>query len=117
MRGLSVEARIRCVTASSKTMRSGCTMFAIVDSDIRSRRLERIASRARVERQPSYPFIRIWRRLDAAGSDQCHVRGKEATLILSGSGIRQHAEGVGALPDGRDAIVAGSQVVAVTLRT
>jgi len=56
------------------------------------------------------PFIRIWRGLDSEGSDTCLVRGEQATLILWAPDYDGTNKAWVRYPDGRDAIVGGSQV-------
>jgi hydroxyacylglutathione hydrolase len=56
------------------------------------------------------PFIRIWRGLDPEGGEPCRVRGREATLILFGPDYDGTHKAWVRFPDGRDAIVGGSQV-------
>ena len=56
------------------------------------------------------PFIRIWRGLDAEGTEQCLVRGEEATLILFGPDYDGTHKAWVRYADGRDAIVGGSQI-------
>jgi hydroxyacylglutathione hydrolase len=56
------------------------------------------------------PFIRIWRGLDAEGTEQCLVRGQPATLILFGPDYDGTHKAWVRYPDGRDAIVGGSQI-------
>ena len=56
------------------------------------------------------PFIRIWRGLDAEGSEPCRVRGQEATLILWAPDYDGTNKAWVRFADGRDAIVGGSQV-------
>jgi hydroxyacylglutathione hydrolase len=56
------------------------------------------------------PFIRIWRGLDPEGSEPCRVRGREATLILFGPDYDGTHKAWVRYPDGRDAIVGGSQI-------
>ena len=56
------------------------------------------------------PFIRIWRGLDPEGADPCRVRGEEATLILFGPDYDGTHKAWVRYPDGRDAIVGGSQI-------
>jgi hydroxyacylglutathione hydrolase len=58
----------------------------------------------------SNPFIRIWRRLDPEGTEPCRVRGAEATLILFGPDYDGTHKAWVRYPDGRDAIVGGSQI-------
>ncbi len=56
------------------------------------------------------PFIRIWRGLDPEGTEQCLVRGDPATLILFGPDYDGTHKAWVRYPDGRDAIVGGSQI-------
>jgi hydroxyacylglutathione hydrolase len=56
------------------------------------------------------PFIRIWRGLDPEGTETCRVRGDEATLILFGPDYDGTHKAWVRYPDGRDAIVGGSQI-------
>jgi hydroxyacylglutathione hydrolase len=56
------------------------------------------------------PFIRIWRGIDAEGTERCLVRGEPATLILFGPDYDGTHKAWVRYPDGRDAIVGGSQV-------
>lgn len=56
------------------------------------------------------PFIRIWRGLDPEGSEPCRVRGENATLILFGPDYDGTHKAWVRYPDGRDAIVGGSQI-------
>jgi glyoxylase-like metal-dependent hydrolase (beta-lactamase superfamily II) len=56
------------------------------------------------------PFIRIWRGVDPEGTEQCRVRGQEATLILFGPDYDGTHKAWVRYPDGRDAIVGGSQI-------
>ena len=56
------------------------------------------------------PFIRIWRGLEPEGAEPCRVRGEEATLILFGPDYDGTHKAWVRYPDGRDAIVGGSQV-------
>jgi len=56
------------------------------------------------------PFIRIWRGLDPEGAEPCRVRGADATLILFGPDYDGTHKAWVRYPDGRDAIVGGSQV-------
>ena len=56
------------------------------------------------------PFIRIWRGLDPEGSDTCRVRGEQAKLILWAPDYDGTNKAWVRYPDGRDAIVGGSQV-------
>jgi glyoxylase-like metal-dependent hydrolase (beta-lactamase superfamily II) len=56
------------------------------------------------------PFIRIWRGLDPEGTEECLVRGEPATLILFGPDYDGTHKAWVRYPDGRDAIVGGSQV-------
>ena len=56
------------------------------------------------------PFIRIWRGVDPEGTAECLVRGKPATLILFGPDYDGTHKAWVRYPDGRDAIVGGSQI-------
>jgi hydroxyacylglutathione hydrolase len=56
------------------------------------------------------PFIRIWRGLDPEGDEPCRVRGQEATLVLFGPDYDGTHKAWVRYPDGRDAIVGGSQI-------
>jgi hydroxyacylglutathione hydrolase len=56
------------------------------------------------------PFIRIWRGLDPEGDAPCTVRGAPATLILWAPDYDGTNKAWVRYPDGRDAIVGGSQV-------
>jgi hydroxyacylglutathione hydrolase len=56
------------------------------------------------------PFIRIWRGLDPEGTEPCRVRGQEATLVLFGPDYDGTHKAWVRYPDGRDAIVGGSQI-------
>jgi hydroxyacylglutathione hydrolase len=56
------------------------------------------------------PFIRIWRALDPEGTERCRVRGEEATLIYFGPDYDGTHKAWVRYPDGRDAIVGGSQI-------
>ena len=56
------------------------------------------------------PFIRVWRGVDEEGDEPCRVRGDEATLILWAPDYDGTNKAWVRYPDGRDAIVGGSQV-------
>jgi hydroxyacylglutathione hydrolase len=56
------------------------------------------------------PFIRIWRGLDPEGDEPCKARGEDATLILFGPDYDGTHKAWVRYPDGRDAIVGGSQI-------
>lgn len=56
------------------------------------------------------PFIRIWRGVDPEGAEPCLVRGEPATLILWAPDYDGTNKAWVRYPDGRDAIVGGSQV-------
>ena len=58
----------------------------------------------------SNPFVRAWRGLDPEGSEPCTVRGEPATLVLWGPDYDGTHKAWVRYPDGRDAIVGGSQV-------
>ena len=56
------------------------------------------------------PFVRVWRGLDPEGAEPCRVGGEDATLILFGPDYDGTHKAWVRYPDGRDAIVGGSQV-------
>jgi glyoxylase-like metal-dependent hydrolase (beta-lactamase superfamily II) len=56
------------------------------------------------------PFVRIWRGVDPEGDEPCRVRGQDATLILFGPDYDGTHKAWVRYPDGRDAIVGGSQI-------
>ena len=58
----------------------------------------------------SNPFVRLWRGLDSQGDEPCRVRGSEATLVLWGPDYDGTHKAWVRYPDGREAIVGGSQV-------
>jgi hydroxyacylglutathione hydrolase len=58
----------------------------------------------------SNPFIRVWRGLEPEGAGSCRVRGEEATLVLWAPDYDGGNKAWVRYPDGRDAIVGGSQV-------
>jgi hydroxyacylglutathione hydrolase len=55
-------------------------------------------------------FVRIWRGLDAEGSEPCTALGEPATLILLGDDYDGGHKAWVRWPDGRDDIVPGSKV-------
>ncbi|HTB70668.1 MAG TPA: MBL fold metallo-hydrolase [Solirubrobacteraceae bacterium] len=55
-------------------------------------------------------FIRIWRGLDAEGSEQCIALGEPATLVLLGEDYDGGTKAWIRRPDGSDDIVPGSRV-------
>jgi hydroxyacylglutathione hydrolase len=55
-------------------------------------------------------FIRVWRGLDAEGSDPCTALGEPATLILLGDDYDGGKKAWVRWPDGKDDIVPGSRV-------
>jgi glyoxylase-like metal-dependent hydrolase (beta-lactamase superfamily II) len=55
-------------------------------------------------------FIRLWRGLDAEGTEQCTALGKDATLILWGDDYDGGHKAWVRWPDGSDDIVPGSRV-------
>jgi hydroxyacylglutathione hydrolase len=63
-----------------------------------------------VEELESNPFVRIWRGLDAEGSEECTALGEPATLILLGDDYDGGHKAWVRWPDGRDDIVPGSKV-------
>jgi hydroxyacylglutathione hydrolase len=56
------------------------------------------------------PFVRIWRGVDAEGSEQCTALGQPATLILLAEDYDGGHKAWVRWPDGSDDIVPGSQV-------
>ena len=56
------------------------------------------------------PFIRLWRGLDAEGSEPCTALGEPATLVLWGDDYDGGYKAWVRWPDGRDDIVPGSRV-------
>src|SRR6478672_4169800 len=55
-------------------------------------------------------FVRVWRGLDAEGTEQCTAMGDPATLVLLGDDYDGGHKAWVRWPDGRDDIVPGSQV-------
>jgi hydroxyacylglutathione hydrolase len=55
-------------------------------------------------------FIRVWRGLDAEGSEPCTALGEPATLILLGEDYDGGKKAWVRWPDGKDDIVPGSRV-------
>jgi hydroxyacylglutathione hydrolase len=58
----------------------------------------------------SNPFIRIWRGLDAEGSEPCTALGEPATLVLEAPDYDGGTKAWVRWPDGTDDIVPGSRV-------
>jgi hydroxyacylglutathione hydrolase len=58
----------------------------------------------------SNPFIRIWRGLDAPGTEPCTALGEPATLVLLGDDYDGGTKAWVRWPDGSDDIVPGSRV-------
>jgi glyoxylase-like metal-dependent hydrolase (beta-lactamase superfamily II) len=56
------------------------------------------------------PFIRVWRGTDPEHAERCRVRGEEATLVLWAPDYDGGHKAWVRFPDGREAIVGGSQV-------
>jgi glyoxylase-like metal-dependent hydrolase (beta-lactamase superfamily II) len=56
------------------------------------------------------PFVRLWRGLDAEGSEPCTALGEPATLVLWGDDYDGGHKAWVRWPDGSDDIVAGSRV-------
>jgi hydroxyacylglutathione hydrolase len=56
------------------------------------------------------PFVRVWRGLDAEGSEPCTAMGEPATLVLLGDDYDGGKKAWVRWPDGRDDIVPGSQI-------
>jgi hydroxyacylglutathione hydrolase len=117
-----------CVTADlifrgtvGGTMAPGATGFADLRSSIMERIL-RLSPKTMLHpghREPTSveaeweanPFVRVWRGLDAEGSERCAVWGREATLVLWAPDYDGGNKAwVRFLDSGEDAIVGGSQV-------
>jgi glyoxylase-like metal-dependent hydrolase (beta-lactamase superfamily II) len=62
------------------------------------------------EEWESNPFIRLWRGLDAEGSQRCTVWGDEATLVLWAPDYDGGHKALVRFQDGRETIVGGSRV-------
>ncbi len=58
----------------------------------------------------SNPFVRIWRGVDAEGSEPCTALGEPATLVLLGPDYDGGTKAWVRWPDGSDDIVPGSRV-------
>ena len=58
----------------------------------------------------SNPFVRVWDGRDPEGDEPCRVGGEEATLVLWAPDYDGGHKAWVRYPDGRDAIVGGSQV-------
>jgi hydroxyacylglutathione hydrolase len=58
----------------------------------------------------SNPFVRVWRGIDEELSEPCKVRGGDATLVLWAPDYDGGHKAWVRYPDGRDAIIGGSQV-------
>ena len=71
---------------------------------------ERLDATQVLEEWEENPFIRVWRGLDPEGEEQCMVRGEPATLVLWAPDYDGTNKAWVRYPDGRDAIVGGSQV-------
>src|SRR3954454_5275632 len=56
------------------------------------------------------PFVRVWRGVDNEGTEQVHVGGEEATLIVWSRDYDGKGKAWVRFADGRDAIVGGSRV-------
>ncbi len=69
------------------------------------------AAETTVEREwESNPFVRIWRGIDAEGSEPCTALGEPATLVLLGPDYDGGTKAWVRWPDGSDDIVPGSRV-------
>ncbi len=55
-------------------------------------------------------FVRVWRGLDAEGSEPCTAMGEPATLVLLGDDYDGGKKAWVRWPDGKDDIVPGSQI-------
>ena len=62
------------------------------------------------EEREDNAFVRVWRGLDAEGSEQCTAMGEPATLVLLGDDYDGGHKAWVRWPDGADDIVPGSQV-------
>jgi hydroxyacylglutathione hydrolase len=56
------------------------------------------------------PFVRVWRGVEAEGTDPCRVAGEEATLVVWSPDYDGGGKAWVRFADGRDAIVGGSKV-------
>jgi hydroxyacylglutathione hydrolase len=56
------------------------------------------------------PFIRVWRGVEAEGTERCHFGGSEATLVVWSNDYDGGGKGWVRLADGRDLIVGGSRI-------
>ncbi len=56
------------------------------------------------------PFVRVWRGADPEGREPCRVGGEQATLVVWSPDYDGKGKAWVRFPDGRDAIVGGSQV-------
>ena len=58
----------------------------------------------------SNPFIRVWRGLDAEGTEPCTALGEPATLVLLGADYDGGTKAWIRWADGKDDIVPGSRI-------
>jgi hydroxyacylglutathione hydrolase len=56
------------------------------------------------------PFVRVWRGVEAEGTERCRVSGEEATLVVWSPDYDGGGKAWVRFADGRDAIVGGSRV-------
>jgi hydroxyacylglutathione hydrolase len=56
------------------------------------------------------PFVRVWRGLDAEGTEPCRVAGEDATLVVWSPDYDGNGKAWVRFADGRDVIIGGSQV-------
>lgn len=56
------------------------------------------------------PFVRVWRGVEAEGTERCHLGGAEATLVVWSNDYDGGGKAWVRFRDGRDAIVGGSRV-------
>ncbi len=56
------------------------------------------------------PFVRVWRGVEAEGTERCSVGGEEATLVVWSADYDGGGKAWVRFDDGRDAIVGGSRV-------
>src|SRR6266571_4937209 len=56
------------------------------------------------------PFVRVWRGVEAEGTEPCRVGGEQATIVVWSPDYDAGGKAWVRFPDGRDAIVGGSRV-------
>jgi hydroxyacylglutathione hydrolase len=60
------------------------------------------------------PFVRVWRGVDAEGTEPCRVMGEDATLVVWSPDYDGKGKAWVRFADGRDAIVGGSRIERMT---